>query len=67
MERLDRKEHVSEILDELQLLANNDMRISQVFENIRSKNNNDLFNMENDEFLKLLREFTSPLKKSEHD
>jgi hypothetical protein len=63
MKKIDRTENTEEIFDELRKLANNDMRIGQAFENIRSKYGNDLFNIENDKLLELFKEFTKPLNK----
>jgi len=60
--KLDRTEHIDEIFKELKILAENDMRIGQAFENIRSRYGDDLFNIENDKLLKLLKDFTTPLK-----
>lgn len=58
MSRLDRTEHIEDVFNEIRKLANNDMRIGQVFECIRTKHGNDLFNMENDKLLKELKKFT---------
>jgi len=60
--KLDRTEHTDEIFKELKTLAENDMRIGQAFENIRSRHGNDLFNIENDKLLKLLKDFTTQMK-----
>ena len=60
--KLDRTENTEEIFNELRKLADNDMRIGQAFENIRSRFGNDLFNIENDKLLKLFQDFTKPLK-----
>ena len=60
--KLDRTENIEEIFNELRKLADNDMRIGQAFENIRSRFGNDLFNIENDKLLKLFQDFTKPLK-----
>ena len=63
--KIDRTEHTEEIFDELRKLAQSDMRIGQVFENIRSRfKGDDLFNVENDKLLEMLKKFNTPADKS---
>lgn len=57
--KIDRTKHVGEISECLTTLGENDLRIGQVFEIIRSKFGNDLFNVENDKLLELFQELIS--------
>ncbi len=64
MKNLDRAKNTEEIFEELRKLANNDMRIGQAFENIRSKfKGDDLFNIENDKLLELFKDFNKSTHK----
>lgn len=55
----DRTLYVEEISEELKILSKKDLRVGQVFKIIESsliKNGKDLFNVENDILLKMLKE-----------
>ena len=59
MLKKDRLEESKEVLETLLLLSKNDLRLGQIFEIIRAKNleinkSKDLFNIENNELLKLI-------------
>ncbi len=54
--KIDRTEHIEKIFSVLRELANDDMRIGQIFEIIRGDEYDDLYNIENDKLLKLLRD-----------
>jgi hypothetical protein len=53
MDNIDRTEHIEEIFGYLRLFAKKDLRIAQIFENVSE--GDDIFYMENDEFLKRLK------------